>query len=50
VNSYLKQQRKRARKWKLKDKEVQHTDRDGSIHSSEEQMKPKETEDNTVGA
>ena len=50
VNSYLKQQRKRARKRKSKDEEMQHTNRDGSIHSSEEQMKPKETEDNTVGA
>lgn len=50
VNSYLKQQRKRARKRKSKDKEMQHTNRDGRIHSSEEQMEPKETEDNTVGA
>ena len=29
---------------------MQHTNRDGSIHSSDEQMKPKEAEDNTVGA
>lgn len=50
VNSYLKQQRKRARKRKSKDKEMQHTNRDGRIHSSEEQMEPKETGDNTVGA
>lgn len=50
VNSYLKQQRKKVRKRKSKDEEMQHTNRDGRIHSSEEQMEPKETEDNTVGA
>ena len=29
---------------------MQHTNRAGSIHSSEEQMEPKEMEDNTVGS